>query len=617
MGRRKIAITSKRRQQALDEVAGAGAGVYQLLEGWRGALILVTALLLVALRIQRSDSKWLRASSEESDPLRSRETIALADSLRFSGRRRARKVIRAESALPVASPSTLASVVNGAIKAPWLIHLRADSYAAATAEADTAQPRRSATTSRGLSASPMQSSSPWPQISPWPSMEPQPRAAVLAEEAASAGLTEAEAAAAHKLPAVCESETAGRFHATLVAYGRWHAAKMAFVKAANGDLMRARVLQAAAGDTDPPLTLAVYGEPGGGWGDRVPAIVALFGLALRYGRVFLLDYHAVYNWLDSPYVDWRVDRAALPALGLAIDAVPVENRYTCQDETDETGAGCLWIYPHPDRRWPPTPPVSLHHVTNRGIWGPGSRHDHIAWFNALTGGRSACLTQAVLRPRSALLALPAVRSILARFDVAREAGMRVVGIHHRAGDIVMTREALRAAGDANAPPAAPLPDVGDVAGLDAYLTAAMGETGAATALAAHVAAGDTVLVVTDSADVREAVRRRYPAVITTDARIMHVGNDASDVFVHAAHESQRRVRISEDVGMRDVLVDWWLLASTDLRKGLLLSGFVRSATVASATGAFDQGTACMNEFECCAGDHATITTCFVPIGSGS
>ena len=333
-------------------------------------------------------------------------------------------------------------------------------------------------------------------------------------------------------------------------------------------------------------------------------------MAVRYGRVFLLDYPAVYPWLASPYFDWRVDRAALPALAAAIDSTPLVTKYVCSD--DDTGAqGCLWIYPHPDRHWPPDPPVSLHFVSNKGIWGPASRHDHIGWFNVLTGGRSACLTQALLRPRPALLAQPAVLGVAELFAAARAAGRRVVGVHHRAGDQVMIDEANAAAAGA----AAALPAGADTAALDALL----GETLGATAynIAAHAARGDdAVFFVSDSVRAREAVRRRYPSVITTDTHIMHVGNDASDLVVQAAHEAQA-LHVSAEDGVRDVLVDWWLLASADIRVGSLTSGFVRSATIFSATGSFDQSVSCELQGDCCAGDHRALGKCFTPIGAGT
>ena len=65
------------------------------------------------------------------------------------------------------------------------------------------------------------------------------------------------------------------------------------------------------------------------------------------------------------------------------------------------------------------------------------------------------------------------------------------------------------------------------------------------------------------------------------------------------------------------LVVWWLLASADVRVGSLFSGFVRSATVASATGGFDQGIGCALKGGCCAGDHRDLGKCFTPIGSGT
>ena len=97
----------------------------------------------------------------------------------------------------------------------------------------------------------------------------------------------------------------------------------------------------------------------------------------------------------------------------------------------------------------------------------------------------------------------------------------------------------------------------------------------------------------------------------------HVGNDLSDVIVRGAHTSQRSANITPDDGMRDVLTDWWLLASADIIVGNLLSGFVRSAVVASATGTFDQGANCMFGGDCCAGNHATLGPCFIPVGSGT
>ena len=163
---------------------------------------------------------------------------------------------------------------------------------------------------------------------------------------------------------------------------------------------------------------------------------------------------------------------------------------------------------------------------------------------------------------------------------------------------------------------APVPKSTDAAPLDALLGETLGVT--AYNIAVHAARGDdAVFFVSDSVRAREAVRRRYPSVITTDARIMHVGNDFSDAIVQAAYEAQRRADFTVADGMRDVLVDWWLLASADIRVGSLISGFMRSAAVASATGAYDQGEGCQGGYECCIGDHLTLSPCFIPLGSGT
>ena len=128
--------------------------------------------------------------------------------------------------------------------------------------------------------------------------------------------------------------------------------------------------------------------------------------------------------------------------------------------------------------------------------------------------------------------------------------------------------------------------------------------------------GQVLFFVTDARDIRTAARIAFPGIITTDTRPLHVGNDASDLVVQAAHEALA-LHVSAEDGVRDVLVDWWLLASADIRVGSLTSGFVRSATIFSATGSFDQSVSCELQGDCCAGDHRALGKCFTPIGAGT
>lgn len=414
-------------------------------------------------------------------------------------------------------------------------------------------------------------------------------------------LTDEEALLIMKMPAGCAESS---LPAAMREYAVWREGKMVFLRAAEGDVKRARELQAASDDTDPPLSVVVYGRAGGGWGDRLPAVVSLLAFAMDSRRVFFLDYPPVYEWLASPYFDWRLDARELPFLVATVAATPVEHLYTC-----DNWASCLFSTAAPEKRFPPDPPVSLHLVSNRGLWQPTTDPATRARWTALVAGRPACLHQAAARPRAALLQQPEVRLVERRFAAERAKGKRIVGIHHRAGDAIMGNEAAGLRIGSNFTDAA--------AKVTALMVQPDGATFASENLAVHATnPRDSVFFVTDSLELREAVRALYPAVITTDTQPMHVGNDASDVAVDIAHERAKLSRRSESDGMRDALIDWWLLARTDIRSGWITSGFIRTATVHSYTGEWLQGVFCLDTAQCCGEGllpgthHEVIATCF-------
>lgn len=183
-------------------------------------------------------------------------------------------------------------------------------------------------------------------------------------------------------------------------YARWHTGKLAFLRAARGNVSAARELQAAAGDADPPLSLAVYsGRFGGGWGDRLPALVSLFGFALRYRRLFLVDYPELDPWMCSRLVDWHVNNGTLPLLVAQLAKSDPHIRYNCNPP-----AHCVLSEGHPidGERASDAAPLVLHYVSNRGIW-PHANPDHVRFFSALVNDQPACLHQILMRPTRHLL----------------------------------------------------------------------------------------------------------------------------------------------------------------------------------------------------------------------
>jgi len=247
-----------------------------------------------------------------------------------------------------------------------------------------------------------------------------------------------------------------------------------------------------------------------------------------------------------------------------------------------------------------------------------------------------------------------VRAAAARFAAARAAGRRVVGMHHRAGDAVMAREAAgddpaalaAAAAIAAANAAANAEIYPELAAAMAAAVATAAPAGAAPppqtpyekarammravdssnaafdtledyAAGAH-SAGATVFFASDSVELRAAVREAFPGVLTTNTKPMHVGNDLSDWAVGIAHEAARTTGVrSETDGMREALIDWWLLANADIRVGSITSGFMRTATVHSRTGEWRVGFECLDVPLCCGEGvapgthHKVIAECFV------
>ena len=156
--------------------------------------------------------------------------------------------------------------------------------------------------------------------------------------------------------------------------------------------------------------------------------------------------------------------------------------------------------------------------------------------------------------------------------------------------------------------------------IDGALTIQGHEAYLNSRLAAQAGRADVALFfVSDSTELRAAVKVRYPDAIFTETRPVHVGNDQSDVVVGEVHRvGLAATGLSEAAALGDALVDWWLLARADLRYGPTISGYMRTAIIHSATGAFDFGELCLDEQSCCISTgHADIGRCWIPTGSGT
>jgi hypothetical protein len=397
--------------------------------------------------------------------------------------------------------------------------------------------------------------------------------------------------AAAALPLPCS----GRFLALVRAYASWRETQLAFLRAARGDVNRARELHAAGGG-GPPLSLAVYGPEGGGVGDRFPAIVALFAFALRYQRVFFLHWPDAYGLLESPWLDWRVNADELPLLAGELQRTFLDVRY------GPDGRHGVWDSAAPAEKWSAAAPISPYLVTNRGVWSYTSHGEHIDFFSALVEGVPACLHQTLLRPAPAVLTDANMAPVLAEFAAARAAGRRVLGLHFRGGDATMEMApppplpgAAAQAEPAALPAPLPLPDE-----IAANLNRAL-------SFADAHANGTVLFFVADSARARAIVRARYPTAIVSATVPRH-----TSAYVGVSDAAS---------ALRSTLVDWWLLAQTDARLGDAASGFARAAVLASATGVHFADGGCLP----CCGErelfcHKGLDVHFmrnVPMNSGS
>ena len=385
-----------------------------------------------------------------------------------------------------------------------------------------------------------------------------------------------EARAAAALPTGC----GGGLLTLLRAYGAWHAQKLAFLRAARGNVTFARELQAAAGDSDPPMSLAVYGPLGGGLGDRLPSIVALFAFALRYRRVFLLDWPPAYGLLFSPWLDWRIDVAEVPLLASALAIKRLEVRWGGGD-----GHG-VWDTVEPDAVSPPGPPISPYMVTNRGIWSYTTVAAHRAFFNELTGGSPACLHQAILRPSPALLSDAAITAVQDRFASERSSGRRVLGLHFRAGDAAMGLQRVESSGGslvANEIPPLPSDVANKLAAALARAAPHLDSIGAQSSTA-NASSASALFFLTDFMPTRPIMRAKYPSVIFSDVVPKHIGVDAPGGAAKDSAAATDRLHTS--------LVDWWLLSQVDAQLGELGTGFGRAALLASKTGVFYSAEGC-------------------------
>ena len=407
--------------------------------------------------------------------------------------------------------------------------------------------------------------------------------------AAPAAVSVALAAAIADLPAPCHD---GHFIATVRAYAAWHGKKMAFLLAASGNISTARALQVAAGDPDPPLSVAVIGARfGSGWGDRLAALTSMFGFALRYQRVFLIHYEAIFPWVHSPFFDWQLDAARLPALTALLEQI---------EPLNIVDSASIWTHGRPDVEWPSELPVSPYLVTNRGIWSSSSAPEHRAWFTALASV-PACMQQVLVRPTPALLAEAAVTETLAAFASARASGRHVLGFHFRAGDEIHFGELMlrwKMLANGTSEPA----DI-EAAVLAMPLDPTVSERLQRELLnvAPHTSQPNAaVFFITDSLRIRALLKASFLSAIST----LHVPH-------HIAHINSVKDAAGAIEKMRTTLIDWWLMSRVDAQVGTMVSGFSRSAAVASPLGRFHTGEGC-SPCPCAADCHAAFATLFLP-----
>jgi hypothetical protein len=310
----------------------------------------------------------------------------------------------------------------------------------------------------------------------------------------------------------------------------------------------------------------VYGRLGGGIGDRMPSIVSTFSFALRYRRMFFVDYPSLSHWLQSPYFDWSLTAAKNASLLEAVRKTDPTVLYSC-----EISGNCIWSTADPEIRFPSN--KEIHHlVTNRGLWVESSLRPHLEYFNELTDSSPACLHHALLRPTPKLL--ERAEPYLKLFRQARASGSRVIGVHYRSGDASMTS----------------IPDKTDMSVADAWTKEPLFRSTIASMAACLEEEGGEIstgsgrnrtllFFISDSSTVRQHIKARFgDRVIQTDITARHVGNEK----LRSAGASID----DETEALGETLTEWWLLSQTDLVILSLSSGFARTAVVASNHGAY-------------------------------
>lgn len=299
------------------------------------------------------------------------------------------------------------------------------------------------------------------------------------------------------------------------------------------------------------LQLAIYADIGGGWGDRLPSMVSLFAFALRYKRVFFIDWQPLSRWMTSPFFDWRFEDSGVPELRYRIrNKLNLNTLYTCES-WGGTNKGCLWDRPRPDLRFDRS---VVHFASNRGLWTLSSLPEHIAYFKNLTDGAPACLHKALFQPTPELLAR--AEPMVQRIQAIRAAGRRVVGFHYRSGDNNLVGQGASR----------------NVT-IDDMLAGWKG-----TLLTCAAAPDTTIFFLSDSATLRANVLAAFgpERVLLSPLQPRHVGD--KEIAATATNESE---------ALGDMLAEWLMLQAADfVVVGKADSGFARSAVLHSRNATF-------------------------------
>lgn len=300
------------------------------------------------------------------------------------------------------------------------------------------------------------------------------------------------------------------------------------------------------------LRIAMYADIGGGWGDRLPAMVSLFAFAMRYKRVFFIDWRPLSRWMTSPFFDWRFEASAMPELAYRVRSrINLNTLYTCEP-WGGTRRGCLWDRPRPDQRFDRS---VLHFASNRGIWTLSSLPEHVSFFKNLTGGSPACLHKALFQPTPELLARAA--PMIQRIEALRASGLRVVGFHYRAGDHTL---------------------VGNGAQHKNVTVDDMLQGWRGTLLKCAADPKTVLFFLSDSATLRRNVQAQFgeERVLLSPLQPKHVGD--KEVAATAVNESE---------ALGDMLAEWLMLQATDfVVVGRGDSGFARSAVLHSRNASY-------------------------------